>query len=79
MEPTQEMSIIESLLENIKYSSNRLDSLADKLDVKLNWQHPLEDAAQIWWAWVWIIGKLQDIQTSLSNIEKSLEEQINKM
>ena len=79
MEPTQEMSIIESLLEDIKYSSNRLDSLADKLDVKLNWQHPLEDSAQVWWTWVWIIGKLQDIKTSLSNTEKSLEEQVNKM
>jgi hypothetical protein len=33
---TTEMSIIESLLEDIKHTSNRLDSLADKLDVKLN-------------------------------------------
>jgi hypothetical protein len=32
----QEMSIIESLLEDIKHTSNRLDSLSDRLDVKLN-------------------------------------------
>ena len=76
----QEMTVIESLLEDIKHSSNRLDSLVDRIDVKLNWQHPvLNDAAEIWWIWVWIIGKLQDIKKSLSNTEKSLEEQIDKM
>lgn len=76
----QEMSIIESLLEDIMYISNRLGSLSDRLDVKLNWQHPLqEESSQVWWMWVWIIWKLQDIKKSLSNTEKSLEEQISKM
>lgn len=76
----QEMSIIESLLEDIKHTSNRLDSLSDRLDVKLNWQHPIqEESSQVWWVWVWIIWKLQDIKKLLSNTEKSLEEQISKM
>lgn len=81
METTiQEMPIIEWLLDDIKFSSNRLDSLADRLDIKINWSHPIAESVQwlVWWS-QWIISRLQEIKKSLMNTEKVLEEQINKI
>lgn len=79
MDTPKAQPIIESLLEEILFVSNRLNSLSDRLDVKLNWQSPKADwDSNLNWP-QWIIDKLCEIKKQLFNTEKSLEEQIDKI